>query len=115
MKYLFVFLLVTFAFVGHSQNIDEEEPSSPVNLGLGLGLGYGGTGLRLSALPIKNVSLFGAAGYNLVKVGFNFGGAIRLLPDKRVTPTLVGMYGYNAVIVVQGAEEFNKTYYGPSF
>jgi hypothetical protein len=40
---------------------------------------------------------------------------VRLLPGKRVLPALMAMYGYNGVIVVQGAENYNNTYYGPTF
>lgn len=102
------------AFTTFAQLYDEDE-TSRVNIGLGIGQGYGGLGARLSLLPAKFVSIFGGVGYNLHKAGFNIGGSFKLLPDKRVTPTLIGMYGYNAVIVVFGKEEYNKTYYGPSF
>lgn len=92
-----------------------EERGPYANLGIGLGLDYGGLGARLSVLPVKAVALFGAIGYNFNGAGFNGGLSFQLLPKKRLTPTLKVMYGYNAVIVVEGADQYNKTYNGLSF
>jgi len=78
-------------------------------------LDYGGFGGRLSFLPTQNIALFGALGYNLNGAGFNAGAQYRFSPDKPICPTLGAFYGYNAVIVVQGAEQHDKTYYGPNF
>jgi hypothetical protein len=91
----------------------EAEEESHLHLGIGLGQGYGGIGFRLTALPVKQLGIFGGLGYNLHKAGWNLGAVVRLM-DKRVKPTLMVMYGYNAVIVVKGADKYNKTYYGPS-
>jgi hypothetical protein len=90
----------------------EESVPSPFNAGVGLGLSYGGIGGRISYFPQKNIGLFGAVGYNFHKAGYNLGLVARILPDKKICPHLMVMYGYNAVIVVVGADEFNKTYYG---
>jgi hypothetical protein len=95
-----------------NNNPYDESVSSPFNGGVGLGLSYGGIGGRLSYFPQKNIGLFGAVGYNFHKAGFNFGTIARILPDKKICPHLMAMYGYNAVIVVVGADEFNQTYYG---
>ncbi len=119
MKKIIISLLVLASFCVHAQDYyelpTEEEEMSPVNFGVGLGLSYGGIGARLSAFPIPNVGVFGAVGYNLHKAGYNVGGIVRVLPKKRVCPVVMGMYGYNAVIIVTGADEYNKTYYGTSF
>jgi hypothetical protein len=64
--------------------------------------------------PVKWVALFGAIGYNLNGAGYNGGLVFRVLPDKKVCPYVTGMYGYNAVIVIEGLSERNKTYFGPS-
>jgi hypothetical protein len=93
----------------------EYEDAIPVNVGLGIGISYGGIGGRLTYFPQRSIGLFAAAGYNLHKAGFNGGLVARILPDKKVCPIAMAMYGYNAVIVVEGASEYNKTYYGPSF
>jgi hypothetical protein len=96
----------------HNQHQDNDYTGT---FGYGIGLDYGGIGIRLGTLPEKHFELFGALGYNLNSIGVNFGTTIKLLPDSRVTPTILGMYGYNAAIVVKGASQYNKTYYGPSF
>ena len=117
--YTIAFLLALTCSYGqfdpnYRKNERYEGESSPFNVGLGLGLNYGGIGGRLEGLPQKNVAIFGAFGFNLHKLGFNLGAKIRALPDKKVCPMFQFMYGYNAVIVVQGASELSQTYYGPS-
>jgi hypothetical protein len=96
------------------EKVVNEEPS-PVNCGLGLGLSYGGIGARVSVFPIHQVGIFGAVGYNLMKAGYNVGGIFRILPKQKICPVVMAMYGYNAVILISGTDQFNKTYYGPSF
>jgi hypothetical protein len=93
----------------------EDEPESPFNVGIGIGMDYGGLGGKISGFPLKNFGLFAGVGYNLVKAGYNVGGIVRILPGKKVCPIITGMYGYNAVIVVQGASQYDKVYYGPTF
>ena len=46
---------------------------------------------------------------------FRSGGTYRILPDKRICPTISAMYGYNGVIKISGAWSFEETYYGPTF
>jgi len=82
--------------------------------GMGLGMDYGGIGVKAEFLPIKYVGIFAGAGYNIVGLGFNAGVSVKALPDAKITPTLIGMYGYNSVIAVQNAPDYNKTYYGPT-
>jgi hypothetical protein len=84
------------------------------NFGVGFGLDYGGIGVQLAFMPIKSIALFGALGYNLDGAGYNAGISFLLMPSKKVCPKLVAMYGYNAVIVIKGADQYNKTYLGPS-
>lgn len=118
MKKVFCFILflslATFSVEIYSQEETTNE-FSRVNIGIGMGLDYGGFGGRLSVLPSKHFSIFGAAGYNLLEMGFNAGVQARFVPDNNVCPTLGAMYGYNGVIVIKGAEQYNKTYYGPTF
>jgi hypothetical protein len=100
-------------------DVQTPEPASKANIGLGLGLDYGGIGGRFSFQATPAFALFAGLGYNLAGAGFNAGGIVRLSPDKRITPTLLAMYGYNAAIIVKGDDfdetVFSKTYYGPSF
>lgn len=118
MKNVFCFILflslATFSVETYSQEETANE-FSRVNMGFGMGLDYGGFGGRLSVLPSKYFSIFGAAGYNLLGLGINGGIQARFMPDKNVCPTFGAMYGYNGVIVIKGAEQYNKTYYGPTF
>jgi hypothetical protein len=111
-----LFVALSFSVYAQSENpYADEESSGSVNFGVGLGLSYGGIGARLSVFPISHVGAFGAIGYNFHKAGYNIGGIFRMLPEKKVCPVLMGMYGYNGVVIVQGADQYNKTYYGPSF
>ena len=88
---------------------------SKVNLGLGFGLDYGGFGARLTGTPSKNFGVFGSVGYALAGVGYNVGVQGIFNAKGRVVPYITGMYGYNAALVVTGAIEEKKIYYGPSF
>jgi hypothetical protein len=97
------------------KNYEYEERGPFANLGIGIGLDYGGIGARLSVLPIKAIALFGAVGYNFNGTGFNAGVSIQVLPKKKVTPTIKMMYGYNAVIALEGVDDFPKTYNGLTF
>jgi hypothetical protein len=100
----------------YDPNYKFEEPENPFNLGIGTGLDYGGIiGARFSGFPIKHFGVFAGVGYNLVKVGYNFGGIVRILPGKKVCPVVTGMYGYNATIIIIGGSQYNKVYYGPTF
>ena len=107
-------LLVAAVLKTSAQDVQPAEKTSTGNIGLGLGLDYGGIGGRFSFLPSSSMALFAGLGYNFRGVGFNGGGIIRLSPKKRICPTLVAMYGYNAVIMVKNYN-FSKTYHGPSF
>ena len=58
--------------------------------------------------------MFAAGGYALAGFGYNVGAQGRILPMAKWCPFVSAMYGYNAVIVVQGASGYNQLYYGPS-
>jgi hypothetical protein len=117
------FSCMLFTAFGQNDEVDEydenyefpETKTFNINVGFGLGLDYGGIGGRLSFAPVKNLALFGAIGYNFNGAGYNGGITIRMAPDKKVCPYFTAMYGYNAVIIIDGLDEANKTYYGPSF
>ena len=50
--------------------------------------------------------------------GYNAGAKIRLVSKKstaKVHPYFIGMYGYNTVIVITNASQYNKFFYGPTF
>jgi len=97
-----------------SQKIKSADDSRRVYFGIGLGMDYGGMGFQVEFLPIKYVAIFGAGGYNFNGLGLNAGASFKALPNAKITPTVIAMYGYNSVIVVQGASSYNKTYFGPT-
>lgn len=84
------------------------------NLGLGIGIDYGGFGAQVQCRPAPPLVMFAGGGYVLAGFGYNIGVQGRILPAAKWCPFVSAMYGYNAVIVVQGASEYNGLYYGPS-
>ena len=84
------------------------------NLGLGIGTDYGGLGAQVQCRPAPPLVIFAGGGYALAGFGYNVGAQGRFLPEAKWCPFISAMYGYNGVIVVRDAEEYNKIYYGPS-
>jgi hypothetical protein len=117
MKKRLVLLVLSLAFLRLNAQIGtNQEITRPVfNAGIGIGIDYGGFGGRLTYLVAEKFGLFGALGYNLLGVGFNAGGIYRFLPKSNYCPYLGAMYGYNAVLKVEGGDQYNQIYYGPSF
>jgi hypothetical protein len=85
-----------------------------VNLGLGAGIDYGGFGVRCTYLPDPHLGIFAAGGNAIAGFGYNIGAMFRLQPEKRLVPTISGMYGYNATLLVKNASNLNQVFYGPS-
>ena len=105
------------------QGRPEGEYVSKIHIGLGFGMEYGGIGPRVEYLPVKYVGIFGGAGYNFQSIGVNAGVALRPLPDCKIQPIAMAMYGYNGVIKIDGNTQtlafigldgVSKTYYGLS-
>jgi hypothetical protein len=86
-----------------------------VNLGIGLGIDYGGFGFRLNVVPERAGFLFLGLGYNTLSAGINAGAGYLFAPKKKVCPYADVMYGYNAVIVIENASRYDRTYYGITF
>jgi hypothetical protein len=115
-------VLLTQAIRARAQSAASEPlPESKVHIGLGIGMDFGGMGIKVEYLPIKYVGVFGGLGYNFYAFGFNGGVHLRPLPDKKIQPLVLAMYGYNGVINIEGSnnqlaaaglEGVNKTYYG---
>jgi len=112
-----VILLLNMALT-NKVNAQQKKPAYQQSyLGIGAGFDYGGIGLKGEFLPVKWLGIFGSAGYNLVEPAYNIGLSFKILPDKKVTPTITAMYGYNAVIKIIGVfgnEIRNQSYYGLS-
>lgn len=86
-------------------------------IGIGMGLDFGGIGMNVMYNLTNSLGAYIGAGYAFAGIGVNGGVTLRLVPKKpesRVVPFITGMYGYNAAIAVQDAEELNKMFYGPS-
>lgn len=107
-------ILVALAFSIRATGQDNSTSFSKFDVGIGLGMDYGGIGGRLTYLPIQKLGIFGALGYNLESAAYNVGTIYKFMPDKKLCPTVSAMYGYNAVIIVEGASQYNDTYFGPS-
>lgn len=102
-----ILFMVSFAQAQHFSS-----SKGKAALGVGVGLPYGGFGGKLSVNPADQLALFAGVGYNLVGVGANFG-AQYIFPSKKQTEFfLTGMYGYNAVIKIQGADNLNDSFSG---
>lgn len=78
-------------------------------VGAGFGFDHGGLGLKASFEPLKHLGLFGGVGYNLAGVAGNGGLIFNILPARKVTPTLIAMYGYNAVLQIKSTGNNGET------
>ncbi len=112
----------SFSFAQKTNEVTNEYRSK-LHLGLGFGMDYGGMGIKVEYLPIKYLGVFGSLGYNFRELGVNGGVQFRPLPDARIQPLVMAMYGYNGVINIKGDQQYldraglgdvNKSYYGPS-
>jgi hypothetical protein len=79
-----------------------------------MGLDYGGLlGLQFGYSPVKHLLLFASGGYHLIEFGWEIG-IKGIYPsntiDHAFRPYVKLMYGNNAVIYVDGLDEYNKTY-----
>ncbi|HMZ47782.1 MAG TPA: hypothetical protein PL010_02015 [Flavobacteriales bacterium] len=119
MKALFVLLVAApLGLVAQDYALPRVEPKPDVrgwNVGPGIGIDQGGLGLQVQCRPAPPLIIFASGGYALAGFGWNVGVGGRLLPRAKWCPYLTGMYGYNAAVVIQGAADHNKLYYGPSF
>lgn len=107
-----IVLSLTVAWAQDNEEVPQYR-NTPFNIGLGLGMDYGGIiGAKATYIIANRVGVFAGLGYNFNGAGYNVGATLRFAPDKKVTPYITLMYGYNAVINVTGDFEFHKTYYG---
>ena len=102
-----------------TQDYVQQRPVGPPrgmewNIGLGLGIDYGGIGAQVQCRPAPPLVMFAGGGYAFAGFAYNVGAQGRILPDAKWCPFVAAMYGYNAVIVVKGADQYNGIYYGPS-
>ena len=86
-----------------------------VALGFGIGLPYGGVGFRGGYNIADRFTTFAGLGYAFAGVGFNVGAEFDFAVVNRTSFYLSAMGGYNSVTFVDGAPEYKKIFYGPSF
>ncbi len=116
----FLFLFVFNALLAQEQTTEDVVPIPEIDvvgstyLGIGLGLDYGGFGIKFEYIPVKHFALFGGAGYNLASISGNAGVAYKILPDKKLCPNILMMYGYNGVFKGEDsyAAKYDMTSYG---
>lgn len=107
-RIILITILTSVAFISTAQF------KNSVFAGIGMGLDYGGVGTQINYFASDNIKTFIGIGYNFNGAGFNIGSYYSFLPENKFSPKAGFMYGYNAVIVIMGREELNKSYYGPS-
>jgi hypothetical protein len=105
----------TVSLVNAQDAIIQEDASKRIYLGAGFGFDYGGLGMKVEYEPIKHVGLFAGAGYNMKGLGWNLGGSYRILPDAKICPVVSALYGYNAVLLIEDADQYDATSYGVTF
>jgi hypothetical protein len=105
MKKVFLIFIATIAIItnisAQENNEYSETDEKYMYVGVGAGFDYGGFGVKLELVPAKHFGLFGGMGYNLHSIAWNLGGSYKLLPDKKVSPTLCAFYGYNGVLILK--------------
>lgn len=114
-----IFLLIFFHQLNAQQpTTTTNPPGEKFYMGIGAGQEYGGLGLKAEYLAVPSLAVFLGFGYNLVTPAYNAGLSYKILPSKRITPTIQAMYGYNAAIKIKGIfgnSILEKTYYGATF
>ena len=88
------------------------------SLGFGLGIDYGGLiGMKFTYYPIRPVGVFASVGYALIGAGYNVGLKFRIVSKSGkslASPHFLAMYGYNTVIKVSNASQYDKMFFGPT-
>lgn len=92
------------------------QSAETVIAGVGIGLEYGGVGGHLGYQIDDQFGAFVGLGTAFASTGYNFGVKYLLPGDPNQQFFLEGLYGYNAVILVdRPAGDVRETFYGPSF
>lgn len=132
MKKTYLLLFIAFSisslfgqvdFASNVKKNEVEEKKQPlleikrtVDVGAGFGLDYGGIiGVQVAYIPIKYAGVIASIGYYAVDIGWQVGVKGFILPKtnlKKVRPIVKFMYGTNRLIIVDGANQYNKSYLG---
>ena len=110
-----IITILTASVYCHAQDGHLSSQKGQSSLGLGIGLPYGGIGIRFGTNISDHLNLFGGLGYQFAGAGYNVG----LLKDFKSNSAaqfyILGMYGTNAAIKVDGLSDYDKVYTGASF
>ncbi len=117
MKIQFIIIVLLMSCtMGYSQTQHGETTGlEKISGGIGVGFDYGGLGINLLVYPHRNIGMFVGVGYAVAGVGSNVGVKVKIKDGSKISPYLLGMYGYNSAIKVKGASHYNRMFYGPSF
>src|SRR6478752_6768807 len=89
-QHLFILLLTFISSQTSAQSPDDNKKNSvSTYLGIGAGLDYGGFGIKAEVVPSKYIGIFAGVGYNLADLSYNAGLSAKILPDKKVSPTIM--------------------------
>lgn len=115
---VFLFLLLTInQRTMAQQQFGHYSQEHYVDAGVGIGLDYGGiVGVKMAYItPFTRLSVFGAAGLQILGFGWNVGTTFRILSmkhDRVFRPNIKIMYGINRSTVVIDASEYNAMFTG---
>lgn len=99
-----------------SEHIHPISKQGQVSFGIGAGFPYGGLlGVRVGFNVADRLHSFAGVGHFLVGAGFNIGLQYDFAMVSRTSFYVSGMAGSNAATYVEGASQYNKVFYGPSF
>lgn len=115
LSFCFLFMATTFSAVAQDIPTKNDKEHNSIFLGLGAGLDYGGIGAKIEYLPVKNIGIFAGLGYNLKDAGWNIGASYKIKASERVSINPMVFYGYNGVLKVDGASEYDMVSHGVSF
>lgn len=101
------------SFAINNEVIKSEDNLDKLSVSFGIGLDHGGIGFNVLYHPVQNIGFFGGLGIAFIKPGFNIGTKIKLKSEMKYKPSLLAMYGYDAVIIVKNKPAWNKIFYGP--
>ncbi len=108
-------MLSTFTAFAQETTPEKKNDFNQVYMGVGFGLDYGGFGAKIEYLPVKNIGIFAGLGYNLKEAGWNIGASYKIRATERLSVNPIAFYGYNGVLKVDGASEYDMVSYGVTF
>ena len=107
--------LLFFVILAAPSMAQDRAPYRGFFLGVGMGQDVGGLpGARATYWVAPYLSGFVGGGWALVGGGWNAGVELRLPSEGRTKPFVTGMYGYNGVIRIEGLDQLNGIYLGPT-